>query len=97
VASAEDDRWSDPLGEFLGLAGAEPVSALFGRSGLGLTVPPVVDRAVMSDSLGYHCRTGKHDVTAFDWARVMEFCERALGLEDVRLARQPPTPSADTP
>ena len=97
VASAEDDRWSDPLGEFLGLAGAEPVYALFGRRGLGLTVPPVVDRAVMSDSLGYHCRTGKHDVTAFDWARVMEFCERALGLEDVRLARQPPTPTADTP
>ncbi|HRE08601.1 MAG TPA: acetylxylan esterase [Opitutaceae bacterium] len=97
VTSAEEDRWSDPRGEFLGLIGAEPVYALYGRRGLGVAHPPAVGRALMNDALGYHCRSGKHDVTAFDWERVMDFCERALGLEDIRLARRPPPRAPDEP
>jgi hypothetical protein len=75
VASAEEDAWADPKGEFLSAKHAEPVYRLFGKSGLGVTDWPQVNRPV-GDAIGYHLRTGKHDVTEYDWARYLEFADR---------------------
>lgn len=77
VASAEKDLWADPRGEFLAAQGAEPVYRLFGRAGLGVRDMPPLDRPV-GDFIGYHLRTGVHDVTDYDWARYLDFADRHL-------------------
>ncbi len=77
VASASEDLWADPRGEFLGALHAEPVYALFGRSGLGVREMPPADTSVGA-FIGYHVRTGKHDITAFDWDQYLRFADRHL-------------------
>jgi len=72
VASAEEDRWSDPKGEFLGAAEASKVWALFGRKGIGATEMPAVHQPV-GENVRYHIREGKHDVTAYDWEQYLKF------------------------
>lgn len=46
VASAEQDRWSDPRGEFLAARHAGPVYQLLGLPGLGVAEMPAVDQPV---------------------------------------------------
>jgi len=75
VASATEDLWADPRGEFLAAKAAEPVWRLLGREGLGVEAPPGPDTSV-GQALAYHNRTGPHDVTAWDWGRYLDFAER---------------------
>jgi hypothetical protein len=72
VASAQRDLWADPLGEFLALKAAEPVYSIFGRKGLPTEVMPEYNHPVW-DTLGYHIRTGWHDITWYDWEQYLEF------------------------
>lgn len=78
VASAEEDRWADPRGEFLSAKNAEPIYLLFGRRGLGVDGMPSVNQPV-GDTIGYHIRTGKHDVTEYDWEQYLNFAGRHFG------------------
>ena len=75
VASAVEDRWADPRGEFLSAFHADPVYKLLGTSGIGTNEMPSVDKPVQN-TIGYHIRTGKHDVTEFDWQRYMDFADK---------------------
>ena len=78
VASAEDDRWADPRGEFLAALNAGPVYALHGRRGLGNAAMPAVNEPLFGDGVAYHIRTGKHDITPYDWARYLDHADRVL-------------------
>lgn len=62
----------------LGLKGAEPVYRLLGGKGLGAETMPEVDAPVAGDKMGYHNRSGRHDVTAYDWAQFLTFADRYL-------------------
>jgi hypothetical protein len=80
IASATEDQWADPKGEFLSGKNAEPVYALFGKKGLGVEAHPAADKPV-GDTIGYHLRTGKHDVTSYDWEQYLKFAKRHFGKE----------------
>jgi hypothetical protein len=75
VASAEEDRWADPRGEFLAAKAASPVYEMSGVPGLGVTDMPPVNQPV-GRAVGYHIRTGAHDVTDYDWDRYLDFADR---------------------
>ncbi len=80
VASASEDLWADPRGEFLGLAAARDAYALFGSEGVpGNEMPPVGE--VLSGDCAYHCRPGKHDITEYDWLRYLDFADRFFQTE----------------
>jgi len=78
IASATDDRWADPHGEFLSGKKAESVYSLYGKQGLGVVSQPPPDTPV-GNWIGYHLRTGKHDVTEYDWEQYLRFAETHFG------------------
>jgi hypothetical protein len=77
VASAEEDQWADPKGEFLSAKLAGPVYELFGKQGVGVEEQPPVN-APVGETIGYHIRTGKHDVADYDWEQYLNFADRHL-------------------
>lgn len=78
VASATEDKYADPMGEFLAIQAASPVYALFGLEGLeGVEFPPA-DTPVGKGVLRYHVRTGKHDITAYDWEQYLRYANELL-------------------
>lgn len=72
IASAEQDRWADPKGEYLAGYYASPAYELYGEKGLSNPEPPAVNVPI-HQTIGYHMRTGKHDVTDYDWEQYMKF------------------------
>lgn len=79
IASASEDLWADPKGEFLAGLHAGPVYALFGLAGVGVGQMPGVNEPV-GDFVGYHLRQGEHDVTDYDWDQYIRFANRHFNL-----------------
>jgi len=78
VASAAEDLWADPKGEYLAAYHAGPVYRLLGKTALAGEQMPPIDEPLTDATVGYHIRTGKHDVTAWDWERYMDFADRHM-------------------
>jgi hypothetical protein len=77
VASASEDSWADPLGEFLGAVHADPVYRVLGQPGLGVKEQPPLSQPV-GQTIGYHLRPGKHDILLEDWKNYADFADRVM-------------------
>ncbi len=77
IASAEDDRWADPKGEYLSGYYASPVYRLFNKPALTSEEMPGINQPVMT-TIGYHIRTGGHNVTDYDWEQYIRFANMHL-------------------
>jgi len=74
VASAEDDRWADPKGEFLSAYYATPVYELYGKKGIPSDEMPAVNHPIQN-TVAYHIRTGGHGVTDYDWEQYIKWAK----------------------
>jgi hypothetical protein len=77
ITGAEDDRWADPKGEFLACVAAGPVYRLLGAEDLGTEQMPPLNHPIQH-TIGFHYRTGKHEVTAYDWDQFLSFADAHL-------------------
>ena len=77
IASAEEDLWADPRGEFLSAVAADPVYRLLGTEGLPATEMPKINSSVQG-KIAYHIRSGGHNVTPYDWEEYLTFADRQI-------------------
>lgn len=76
IASAVEDQWADPRGEYLSGYHAGPAYELFGMNTLKTPEPPGLNQPRMTESVSYHIRTGKHDVTQYDWEQYIRWADQ---------------------
>lgn len=75
VTNASRDLWADPTGTFLAMKEAEPVYKLYEKNSHLPGQPPALDRPLQTPPLGYHNRTGDHDMTFYDWTQFVKFAD----------------------
>ncbi|MCO6044903.1 acetylxylan esterase [Aeoliella sp. ICT_H6.2] len=72
VASADEDLWADPRGEWLGLANAHPAFKVLGVESVAPDMPmPGLDEPQTVGATSYHARTGGHNLTEWDWGQYL--------------------------
>jgi hypothetical protein len=75
VASAAEDLWADPKGQYLSLFEAQPVFELYGiESGLPHEMPEV-NKQIIKSHVGFHNREGKHNMIPYDWQQFINFAD----------------------
>lgn len=76
VASATEDHWAGQRGEFEAARRASVAWQEAGTKGLVADVFPAPETPLQEGSVSYHLRTGKHDLTSYDWKCYMDFAKR---------------------
>ncbi len=80
LSTGDQDRWSDPKGEFLAAVAAEPVYRLLGKQGLGTDRMPSAGEPILH-TIGYHMHAGGHGTIPSDWDLYLKFLEMHLRPE----------------
>jgi hypothetical protein len=75
VASAENDSWADPSGEYLALKSSGAIYGLYDQGSVLKAQQPEVNRPVREGKIGYHIRSGGHDITPYDWEQFLNFAD----------------------
>ena len=73
VASAADDSWADPKGQYLSLVASQPVFNLFNYKTNLPDNMPANNEQIIQLPLGFHNRDGAHDMNMFDWRQFVKF------------------------
>ncbi len=77
VQSSELDDWADPMAEFSCAALASEVyEKVYQKPGLIEIGFPEVDSPLLEGNIGYHVRTGGHNLFKFDWHAYMDFADK---------------------
>lgn len=75
IASAKEDEWADPHGEYLSGYYAGPAYKLYNKETPASKESPGVNQPRMTESVSYHIRSGRHDVTRYDWAQYIRWAD----------------------
>ena len=76
VACAEDDLWADPQGAWTSLMNAANAYALHGLEVIPYAeAQPAVDSPVWTSSMGYHVRSGWHNINSVDWEHYLNYMD----------------------
>lgn len=79
VASADEDLWADPKGEWMSAYLAGCVYELYGVRGLvGDGTMPPVGKPQVDGNIGYHIRSGRHAILPYDWEQYIDFAKIRL-------------------
>lgn len=78
VASADEDLWADPRGEYASLVAAAPVFRLLNKNAISNPLMPALNQPRVSGQTGYHIRTGGHGLGDTDWTWFLNFTDRLL-------------------
>lgn len=78
VASADEDLWADPRGEYAALTAAAPVFQLLGADSITTQQMPPLNQPRVTGQTGYHIRTGGHGLGETDWKWFLDFTDRLL-------------------
>jgi hypothetical protein len=73
VASAAEDLWADPKGQYLSLLEAQPAFKLYGIESYLPPEMPEVNKQIIKSHVGFHNRKGKHNMTPYDWQQFIRF------------------------
>ncbi|MCR9295029.1 MAG: acetylxylan esterase [bacterium] len=74
VASASQDEWADPKGEFLAAKTASAVYEKLGSKPFALNAFPQPGEGALG-TVSYHLREGEHDINTWDWERYLKFMQ----------------------
>ena len=78
-SSARGDQWADPKGEYLGIQlGSRVAAEIYGKKAVFEKSFKELNGPVHLESVGYHIREGKHDLTWEDWRMFLEFVSSNL-------------------
>jgi hypothetical protein len=78
VTSATSDDWADPVSEFRSCVEASPVYRLYGLETVKTSGFPAPETTLHEGHVGYHLRTGAHNLMLFDWKNFMDFADTKL-------------------
>lgn len=75
VTNATEDLWADPTGTYLAMQHAEPVFNLYSDKSKLPALPPGPDTPLVQKPMSYHNRTGKHNMTYYDWEQFVRLAD----------------------
>ena len=75
IASATEDAWAGPCGEWWSARLASPAWEVYGLRGLVGDTWPKAECPQQGGSISYHMRTGPHALTPYDWKCYMDFAD----------------------
>ena len=78
IGSAEEDEWADPEGEYLSLYHSAPAYHLYEPTEFKTQDLPPLNTPLINGKVGYHIRSGTHDITKFDWEKYMDFADELI-------------------
>ncbi len=78
IASASNDVYADPEGEYLSGVLASPAWNIYGKKGLNDTSFPPCGKLIGEGNIGYYLRNGEHDFMPENWDALLKFIENNL-------------------
>lgn len=80
LAWAESD--AEVIGELQAATLANPVYSLFGFTGIPIARFPPKNTPVHTGRIGCHYRTGKHEITLYDWEQFVAFANKYMNKQN---------------